>query len=176
LNINFETQSAFNKKTIKQYNMKTTELTKIRRVVAVFLILLVLSGVTAFPLVTEVDWMIAHINSFPPFFHQWIINVADSIHQTPSIVLYGTDWLAFAHLIIALFFVGVYIDPIKNKFNITVGIIACVAVFPLAFICGPIRGIPFYHQLIDCSFGLFGLKPLVYVKTKIKKLEEIKGA
>ena len=155
--------------------MKTTDLTKIRRVVAVFIILLVLSGVTAFPLVTEADWMTAHINSFPTFFHQWIINVSDSIHQTPSIVLYGTDWLAFAHIIIAIFFVGVYIDPVQNKFSITVGIIACIAVFPLAFICGPIRGIPFYHQLIDCSFGVFGLIPLVYVRSKIKKIEEMKG-
>jgi hypothetical protein len=175
LNKNFETQSAFKLTVIKTKKMKTTEITKIRRVLAVFIILLVLSGVTAFPLVTEVDWMIAHINSFPVFFHQWIINVSQSIHQTPTIVLYGTDWLAFAHIIIALFFVGVYIDPVKNKFNITVGIIACIAVFPLAFICGPIRGIPFYHQLIDCSFGVFGLIPLVYVRTKIKKIEEVKG-
>ena len=152
--------------------MKTTELTKIRRVVAVFIILLVLSGVTAFPLITEADWMMTHLNSFPEFFHQWIIHVSNSIHQTPSIVLYGTDWLAFAHLIIAIFFIGVFIDPIKNKFNITVGIIACIAVFPLAFICGPIRGIPFYHQLIDCSFGVFGLIPLIYVRNKINALEK----
>lgn len=154
--------------------MKATELTKIRRVVVVFIILLVLSGITAFPLVTEADWMMAHLNSFPVFFHEWIINVSQSIHQTPSIVLYGTDWLAFAHIIIAVFFVGVYIDPIKNKFNITVGMIACIAVFPLAFICGPIRDIPFYHQLIDCSFGAIGLIPLVYVRNKIKRIEEMK--
>ena len=152
--------------------MKTTELKKIRRVVMVFIILLVLSGVTAFPLVTEVDWMMAHLNSFPPFFHHWIKQVSDAVHQTPSVVLYGTDWLAFAHIIIALFFVGVYIDPVKNKFNITIGIISCIAVFPLAFIFGPIRGIPFYHVLIDCSFGAIGLIPLVYVKYQIKVLEK----
>ena len=152
--------------------MKTTELKKIRRVIVVFITLLVLSGVTAFPLITEVDWMMAHLSSFPPFFHHWIKQVADAVHQTPSVVLYGTDWLAFAHIIIALFFVGVYIDPVKNKFNITVGIVSCIAVFPLAFICGPIRGIPFYHVLIDCSFGALGLIPLLYVKHQIKLLEK----
>ena len=152
--------------------MKTTELKKIRRVTVVFITLLVLSGVTAFPLITEVDWMMAHLSSFPTFFHHWIKQVADAVHQTPSVVLYGTDWLAFAHIIIALFFVGVYIDPVKNKFNITVGIVSCIAVFPLAIICGPIRGIPFYHVLIDCSFGALGLIPLLYVKHKIKLLEK----
>ena len=152
--------------------MKTTELKKIRRVIVAFIILLVLSGVTAFPLVTEADWMMAHLNSFPPFFHPWIKQVSDAVHQTPSVILYGTDWLAFAHIIIALFFVGVYIDPVKNKFTITIGIISCIAVFPLAFICGSIRGIPFYHLLIDCSFGALGLIPLLYVKHKIKLLEK----
>jgi hypothetical protein len=38
--------------------------------------------------------------------------------------------------------------------------IACVAIIPLAFICGPIRQIPFYWRLIDCSFGVFGIIPL----------------
>ena len=152
--------------------MKTTEIKNIRRVVVIFIILLALSGITAFPLVTEVDWMIAHINSFPSFFHEWIYKVYDSVHQTPSIVLYGTDWLAFAHIIIALFCVGVYQDPSRNKFTIQVGIMACLAVIPLAFICGPIRDIPFYHQVIDCCFGVLGLIPLFYIKNKIKQLEK----
>ncbi len=151
--------------------MKTAEIKKIRRVVIVFIVLLGLSGITAFPLNTEVDFMFANINSFPVFFHEWIRTVYDSVHQTPSIVLYGTDWLAFAHIIIALFFIGVYINPVRNKFTINVGIIACVAVFPLSFICGPIRHIPFYHQIIDCCFGLFGLIPLFYIKRKITVIE-----
>ncbi len=151
--------------------MKTTEIKKIRQIVVVFIVLLVLSGVTAFPLVAEVNWMVANIQSFPTFFHVWIYKVYDSVHQTPSIVLYGTDWLAFAHIIISLFFIGVYQDPVRNKFTIHVGIVACLAVFPLAFICGPIREIPFYHQVIDCCFGLLGLVPLFYIKNKIKLLE-----
>jgi hypothetical protein len=151
--------------------MKTANLKQIQRVVIVFIILLALSGITAFPLVTEVDFMLANINFFPVYFHSWIKTVYEGVHQTPSIVLYGTDWLAFAHIIIALFFIGVYKDPVRNKFTVTVGIIACLAIFPLAFICGPIRHIPFYHQVIDCCFGLFGLIPLFYIKRKIALIE-----
>ncbi len=152
--------------------MKTSASIKnIRRVVIVFIVLLALSGITAFPLVTEVDFMFAHIHSFPLFFHEWIRKVYESVHQTPSIVLYGTDWLAFAHIIIGLFFVGVYQNPVRNKFIVNVGIVACIAVFPLAFICGPIREIPFYHQIIDCCFGLFGVIPLLYIRYQIRQLE-----
>lgn len=152
--------------------MKTTASIKnIRRVVVIFIILLALSGITAFPLVTEVDFMLAHINSFPAFFHDWIRTVYESVHKTPSIVLYGTDWLAFAHIIIGLFFVGVYQNPVRNKFIVNVGIVACMAVFPLAFICGPIRDIPFYHQIIDCCFGLFGVIPLLYIRYQIGLIE-----
>jgi len=145
---------------------------QIRRIIGIFIALLVLSGLTAFSLVTEVDFLRAHINSFPGFFHQWIYKVYEGVHQTPSIVLYGTDWLAFAHIIISLFFIGVYKDPVRNKFTVDVGLIACFAVIPLAFICGPVRHIPFYHQLIDCSFGLFGMMPLFYVKKLIHSLEK----
>jgi hypothetical protein len=155
--------------------MRKQTITNIRRVVMVFMVLLILSGVSAFPLVTEVDFMITHMHWFPEFFHSWIRTVYDSVHQTPSIVLYGTDWLAFAHLIIALFFVGVYRDPVRNQFIIQVGIVACLAVFPLALICGPQRNIPFFHQMIDCCFGLLGLIPLLYISKKIKLIENQKA-
>jgi hypothetical protein len=151
--------------------MKTSSIKQIQRVVIIFIVLLALSGITAFPLTTEVDFLVANLNFFPVYFHSWIKTVHEGVYQTPSIVLYGTDWLAFAHIIIALFFIGVYKDPVRNKFSVTVGIIACLAVFPLAFICGPIRHIPFYHQVIDCCFGLFGLVPLFYIKRKIALIE-----
>lgn len=152
--------------------MKIADLKIIRKVILVFMTLLMLSGLTAFPLVTEANWMVKNINAFPVFFHPWILSVYEAVKQTPSIVLYGTDWLAFAHIIIALFFIGVYQNPVRNKFILNIGIAACLFVFPLAFICGPIRGIPFYHQIIDCCFGLFGLIPLLFVKYKIKQLEK----
>jgi hypothetical protein len=46
-----------------------------------------------------------------------------------------------------------------------------VLVIPLALICGPIRGIPWGWQLLDCSFGLLGVVPLLVVRRMIRKLE-----
>ncbi|MBL7922448.1 MAG: hypothetical protein JNJ40_19180 [Bacteroidia bacterium] len=147
------------------------ELTKIRIAIIVFVSLLVLSGVTAFPLRTEMDFLVAHKNSFPGELPNWIQAVYDAVKQTPDVVLYGTDWLAFAHIIISLFFVPVYIDPVRYKANLIVAMTACGAIFLQAFICGPIRGIPFFHQLIDCAFGFIGFFPLYFVYKKITHLE-----
>ena len=45
-------------------------------------------------------------------------------------------------------------------------------IFPLAFIAGPIRGITFYWQLIDCSFGVFGFALLHRCCKDILSLEK----
>jgi hypothetical protein len=34
--------------------------------------------------------------------------------------------------------------------------IACAGIVPLALICGHLRGIPFWWQLADMSFGIVG--------------------
>jgi serine/threonine protein kinase len=53
------------------------------------------------------------------------------------------------------------------------GIAACIAVFPVAFVAGTIRGIPFFWQLIDCSFGLVGGLLLLYCKRVIARVKNI---
>jgi hypothetical protein len=150
---------------------KINKMKKIRVMLVVFMSLLVLSGITAFPLRTEMEFLMAHKNMFPNTLAVWIETIYDAVKQTPDVVLYGTDWLAFAHIIIALFFIPVYIDPIRYKANLIVAMIACGAVFILAFVCGPIRGIPFFHQLIDCAFGFIGFFPLWFVYKKVDQLE-----
>ena len=70
--------------------------------------------------------------------------------------------LAFAHIVLAVFFIGPLVDPVRNVWVLWAGLIACAGVLPLALICGPLRGIPFYWRLIDCSFGVVGALPLVY--------------
>ena len=89
---------------------------------------------------------------------------------------YGTDWLAFAHIVIAMAFIGPLRDPVKNIWVIEFGMIACVLVIPLAAICGPLRGIPWLWILIDCSFGIFGIMPLWLIRRYIKRLEQIQMA
>jgi hypothetical protein len=147
----------------------------------VFIAGLVLSGITAFPLQTELSWLdsllretwlqpIAESSRLLP----WIDRVNEGLTATNGrypFLAYGTDWLAFAHLIIAVAFIGPYIDPVRNKWVITFGLIACAGVLPLAFIAGAIRGIPLPWRLIDCSFGVVGSVPLLICKRAIAALE-----
>jgi hypothetical protein len=150
---------------------------KIRRLIMLFIIALCLSGMTAFPLLQEVSWLHNNIlPSAPSFARTWINKVYEGIKTVNTsypFMSYGTDWLAFAHLVIAIAFIGPYREPVKNSWVIQFGRIACVMVFPLAFICGAVRGIPFWWQLIDCSFGVFGLIILTFVYRDIKKLEAL---
>jgi hypothetical protein len=71
---------------------------------------------------------------------------------------------------LAILFIGPLKHPVKNIWVIEFGMIACVAVFPLAFIAGGIRGIPVFWRLIDCSFGAIGIIPLYLSYRMIKKL------
>ncbi|GCD34410.1 hypothetical protein OEIGOIKO_02140 [Streptomyces chrestomyceticus JCM 4735] len=68
-------------------------------------------------------------------------------------------------------FYGPFRDPVRNIWVVDFGIIACAGIIPLALVCGPIRGIPFYWQLLDMSFGVFGVIPLLVVRRMIKCLE-----
>ena len=151
------------------------KLTKIRVLVLFFMIALILSGITAFPVETELRWLLRHPALVPGFAEIWLQNVFVAIAETNvqfPMLAYGFDWLAFAHIVIALLFVGVLKDPVKNKWIIEWAMLCCVAIFPLAFIAGPIRQIPIYHILIDCSFGIIGLIPLFICRRWINELPQ----
>jgi hypothetical protein len=147
-----------------------------------FIIGLVISGVTAFPLLAELKLLTYLLGvgdaSSPEGYTGlsfWILTVRWGLENTYAQypwIAYGTDWLAFAHLVIALFFVGPLIHPLSSRPTLYAGIAACIGVIPLALICGPLRGIPFYWQLIDCSFGLFGVVPLIYCLRLLTKIEQ----
>jgi hypothetical protein len=77
-------------------------------------------------------------------------------------IAYGTDWLAFGHLAIAVFFIRPLFKPLESDWVLQCGLILCAGVIPLALIAGQVRGIPLYWRLIDCSFGVFGTLPLLY--------------
>lgn len=144
----------------------------IRRLLLFFIIVLFLSGITAIPIDTELSLLLKIFPSSTQLYY-WLQKVLSAyknvIHETPFL-LYGYDWLAFAHFILALLFIGPYRDPIKNIWVIEFGLIACVLIFPLAFIAGSFRGVPIGWRLIDCSFGVFGFLPLWICYSKTKKL------
>jgi hypothetical protein len=144
-----------------------------------FIIALVLSGVTAFPLETEVRALAkligADANASTSSFANWIVRVRDALIDTNArhpFMSYGTDWLAFAHLVIAVAFIGPLRDPVRNIWVVEFGMIACVMVIPLALIAGDVRGIPMFWRIIDCSFGVLGIVPLAICRREIKALEK----
>lgn len=149
-------------------------LRRIRLILAFFVFCLVVSGLTAIPIRQEVDWlaraMLISDSDVPEQFtgmRYWIAHVREGLHAAEAdypFLAYGTDWLAFAHVIIAVAFIGPWLDPVRNRWVVTFGMIACAAVIPTALFFGNLRGIPFSWQLIDCSFGLFGILPLLLVK------------
>ena len=154
-------------------------LRSIRVWLVIFIIGLVLSGVTAFPLESELSLLVRisaslHLADHAPALNQWLITVHTALVDENTrypFLAYGTDWLAFAHIVLAIAFIGPLLDPIRNKWVITFGLIACAGVLPLALIAGPLRGIPLYWRLIDCCFGVFGCIPLWIVHRKITRLE-----
>src|SRR4051812_10046817 len=146
--------------------------------IGVFIVGLVLSGVTAFPLQTELLFVVRlcdHFTFVPAAMSVWLHRVYDALADENAkypFLAYGTDWLAFAHLVIAVAFVGPLRDPVRNVWVVQFGMIACAMVIPLALIAGPLREIPFGWRLIDCSFGVFGILPLWICYREIKRLEK----
>ena len=100
-----------------------------------------------------------------------VCHIPPGMGRTPfSFLLYGYDWLAFAHFVLAILFIGPFRDPVKNIWVIEFGLIACVLVIPLALIAGHFRGIPVGWRLLDCSFGLLGFIPLSISYRRARRL------
>lgn len=147
---------------------------QIRRLIWLFIICLILSGITAFPIETELNIAMQHLDVFPPILQKWLNLVYKGVSETKKnypFISYGSDWLAFAHIVIAVAFLGPLKNPVKNIWIIQFGMIACVMIIPLALIAGPARGIPLFWQFIDCSFGVIGYIPLYICHNKIRLLE-----
>lgn len=167
-------------------NEQVCLLRRIRVLIVAFIVGLVLSGLTAFPLEWELEVLSrmlgastnATLEQYSGLVH-WIVKVRNGLRQTNAefpFIAYGTDWLAFAHLVIAIAFIGPLREPVRNKWIIDWGLICCAAIIPLALVCGPLRGIPFYWRLIDCSFGIVGAIPLLLCRKYILELEQLNSA
>jgi hypothetical protein len=148
---------------------------RIRVLLWVFIVGLVISGVTVIPLETELG-LLTQWSGSASGTAKWFLKIRDALVETNAkypFIAYGTDWLAFAHFVIAIAFVGPLRDPVKNIWVIEFGIIACVMVVPFALVMGGIREIPFGWRLIDCSFGVFGIIPLWLCRRQIQALAKL---
>jgi hypothetical protein len=162
---------------------KTALLFRIRLWLVLFIVGLAMSGITAFPLQRELVTLnrIFGVTAVAPAggepaLHTWLRRVKAGVVNTNRdypFMAYGTDWLAFGHLVIAMAFIGPMRDPVRNKWIFTFGVLACAGVIPLALIAGEIRGIPFYWRLIDMSFGVFGVIPLLLCLGYVRRIERM---
>jgi hypothetical protein len=150
---------------------------RIRIWLAIVVFGLVVSGVTAFPLEIEVRYLLRALDPLAghlPALVDWITRVhqglADTAERYPFLA-YGTDWLAFAHLVLAVAFWGPLRDPVRNVWVVQLGMIACLGIVPLALICGPIRELPWFWTLVDISFAVFAFPPLWFAYRHIRRLE-----
>src|SRR5574340_433560 len=151
---------------------------RIRLLLALFICALALSGATAIPLETELGLLgqIATVADKLTALKssgltQWVARVHAGLVETNAkypFLAYGTDWLAFAHFVIAIALIGPVRDPLKNIWVVEFGMIACVLVVPFALGMGAVRGIPFGWRLLDCAFGIFGIIPLWLCRCQIK--------
>jgi hypothetical protein len=150
---------------------------RIKLLTWLFIAGLVLSGATAIPLQGELKLLvnIFAANGEPSELARWLFRVRDALAQTQAqhpFLLYGTDWLAFGHFVIAIAFIGALRDPVRNRWIFDFGLIACALVIPYALVFGGLRGIPFWWRLTDCSFGVFGFVPLWFCRKWAKELEQ----
>lgn len=147
----------------------------IKRWIIFFMIALFISGLTAIPAETELSFL---SRCFPndTMIDGWIEKIYTGVANTNKdypFIAYGFDWLAFAHFVLAILFIGPLKDPVRNKWVIEFGMIACMLIIPFALVAGYFRGIPFWWRFIDCSFGIKGLLPLNICYKKINGLEKL---
>lgn len=131
---------------------------------------LVISGATAVPIHSEVALGEALLGEdftaggwIPSALSAWLRTVRDAVATTATrapIMFYGTDWLAFGHLVVALAFVGALRDPVRNRWLYQFGMVACALVPLWALVFGSLRGIPGWWRVIDALFGVVGFVPM----------------
>ena len=154
---------------------------RIRFLLIFFMFALVLSGLTAIPLRWELKVMMPLVKLgtqwgiLVPALAQWIEKINQGVQngygQYPFLA-YGTDWLAFGHIAIAIAFIGPLRDPVRNMWVVEFGMIACALIVPWTLIFAAIRDIPFFWQFIDMSFGIFGIIPLWVVCRDILRISD----
>jgi len=147
---------------------------------------LALSGLTAIPIQSEVALGRALLGDdmslggrLPVDVVAWLRTLDDGIGLTSRrapFMFYGTDWLAFGHLMIALVFVGALGDPVRNRWVYRFGMMASVLVPVWAAVFGHLRGIPIWCRFVDASFGVVAFFPSWLCHRWTAELERSEGA
>ncbi|GAA4322193.1 hypothetical protein [Flaviaesturariibacter amylovorans] len=152
---------------------QNTNIRFIRRRLAFFIVALFLSGLTVLPAESELRFGLGLVpaDSTVGAWLRTLLEAYIDMRSDAPFLLYGYDWLAFAHFVLAALFIGPWRDPVRNRWVLEFGLGACIAIFPFAFIAGAVRGIPFWWQLVDCSFGVVGFAVLWPCYRRVQQLE-----
>lgn len=154
-----------------------TETVNIRRqinfAIVFFMVSLAISGITAMPAREGISFLVNVVPASWTFFSGFLMHVREAVFTCDPVLFYGYDWLAFAHIVIAVLFYGVIKDPVRNIWVVEFGMIACMLIIPFAFTMGTVRGIPIWWRLVDCSFGVVGIIPLLFVHRRIQELQKL---
>ncbi len=144
----------------------------VKRNIILFIALLWLSGLTAIPAQTELEFIKPLIAFFPQAMQDVYNHILEALtitNQKYPQLAYGYDWLAFGHIVIGMAFIYLYKKPKEYYFLTEWGKWACILVIPYASFFALVRSLPIWWIPIDCSFGVFGWLLLHRIQIGIKK-------
>jgi hypothetical protein len=127
---------------------------------------LLVSAVTIWPMVKELKLMVRIIggdSAATGHLHGFLLRVIEGIEEVNAaypFLFYGYDWLAFAHIVLAILFMGAMRDPVRNVWVVQFGLIACALIPILAGISIPLRGLPWWWFWVDFAFAPAAAIPL----------------
>ncbi|MBS1749027.1 MAG: hypothetical protein JST63_03910 [Bacteroidetes bacterium] len=149
---------------------------KIRVALVITMIGLLLNAVSAIPLHTELNILLSIPDSLSQSLREWLTYVNKGITETDKnypFMRYGFDWLAFAHVLIAIAFIGPLKDPLKNEWVVSWGIIACTLSIVMALVWERLRDIPMWWSIVDALIAIIALIILWLCNNWIKQLKNI---
>jgi len=138
---------------------------------------LFVSGVTVWPAIPELKWGLHLLQNWGladstlADFTATILESLKHIEKDHPHILYGYDWLAFAHIVLAILFLGAARDPVRNKWIVECGLIMCALIPFLAGICIPLREIPWWWFFMDFAFTPLAAIPLFIALKDIRRIE-----
>lgn len=138
-------------------NRKISLRRKIKVAILITIIGLLVNGISAIPLQREMNLLLSHPDKLPDFMRDWWMYVSKGVNETNNkypFMRYGFDWLAFAHLLIAIAFLGPLKDPVKNEWVVRWGMIASALSVLMALGWENIRDIPFWWSILDALLSV----------------------
>jgi hypothetical protein len=144
---------------------------------AIVVLGLVVSGVTVWPAVSELKIAVRTVwgdGESTGVLHGFVLRAIEGLESVEAdypFMLYAHDWLAFAHIVLAILFAGAVRDPVRNIWVVQCGLIMCVLIPVLAGICISIRGLPLRWFWIDFAFAPAAGVPLWIALRDIRRAE-----